>query len=604
MRIIKHLLIMFLSMSLCAPISLAQASQNEQGRNAVVQDVQIIIGQEQIRFTSQKAVQEMQLQVFNQAGEQIFDSGVSYGPTVDWPLQNPDGQPLRSGLYAYTLTVKEQGAENARVRKGHFIVDRAKDREGADKLWVTSQNDSGIGSELTVARGQNETIAGATAPPRQSKQMLAGGLEPKRVTETEGIKNYSINAGLPNQIAKFMSANSIGPSAMSEVNGNVGIGMTPTYKLDAAGPIRAVRETSNDLVVQTTGGTNAWAKFWMLTPSQAWSMGSSQNYNGNQFYLFDETFKQSRMTIQPNGGEISFPSPVSNHIAVRTMGGTNAWAQLRMQTNNQTWGIGTSQNYNGDQLYFFDATRNLSRMVIATNGNVGMGTTNPLANLHVEGTGFVELGIHSRNERAILALGNTIGPSRYVWTVESGVRGQAGVFGIYNRVVNRSGLEIDGNLTVSVRSLRIDNGADFSENFDINAASLSTKGPKSDAMAGMVVTIDPANPGKLALSNRAYDKRVAGIISGAGGVKPGMIMGQEGTLADGKHPVALTGRVYAWVDASYGAVKPGDLLTTSMTPGHAMKVKNGARAQGAILGKAMTELKEGKGLVLVLVTLQ
>jgi hypothetical protein len=57
-------------------------------------------------------------------------------------------------------------------------------------------------------------------------------------------------------------------------------------------------------------------------------------------------------------------------------------------------------------------------------------------------------------------------------------------------------------------------------------------------------------------------------------------------------------------DAANGAIRPGDLLTTSSTPGHAMKVTDHARAQGAILGKAMTSLAEGKGMVLVLVTLQ
>ena len=83
-----------------------------------------------------------------------------------------------------------------------------------------------------------------------------------------------------------------------------------------------------------------------------------------------------------------------------------------------------------------------------------------------------------------------------------------------------------------------------------------------------------------------------------------MTMGQATTLANGKYPVALSGRVYVWVDATRGAIRPGDLLTTSATPGHAMKAGNAAKAQGAIIGKAMTELKAGKGLVLVLVTLQ
>ena len=79
---------------------------------------------------------------------------------------------------------------------------------------------------------------------------------------------------------------------------------------------------------------------------------------------------------------------------------------------------------------------------------------------------------------------------------------------------------------------------------------------------------------------------------------------ETGTEVDGRFPVALTGRVYVWVDASYGAVQPGDLLTTSDTPGHAMVVADHEQAQGAILGKAMTALPEGRGLVLVLVSLQ
>jgi hypothetical protein len=57
-------------------------------------------------------------------------------------------------------------------------------------------------------------------------------------------------------------------------------------------------------------------------------------------------------------------------------------------------------------------------------------------------------------------------------------------------------------------------------------------------------------------------------------------------------------------DVSNGPIKPGDCLTSSSTPGHAMKVTDHVRAQGAIIGKAMTSLSSGAGMVLVLVTLQ
>jgi hypothetical protein len=156
-------------------------------------------------------------------------------------------------------------------------------------------------------------------------------------------------------------------------------------------------------------------------------------------------------------------------------------------------------------------------------------------------------------------------------------------------------VQVNGNM--AARVVQITGGADLSEKFEIGDA-------RSQIQPGMVVVIDAASPGKLALSTKAHDRRVAGVLSGAGGVAPGMLMGQSGTIADGDYPVALSGRVYVWVDASRGPVLPGDLLTTSNVPGHAMKVSNHADAQGAILGKAMTGLASGRGLVLVLVTLQ
>jgi len=153
----------------------------------------------------------------------------------------------------------------------------------------------------------------------------------------------------------------------------------------------------------------------------------------------------------------------------------------------------------------------------------------------------------------------------------------------------------EGRVTTQV--LQITGGSDLSEQFDIT--------PVHDELKpGMIVCIDPDKPGQLVTSTQAYDKTVAGIVSGAGGVKPGMLMGQAGTAADGKHPVALTGRVYCMVDASHGAIRPGDLITTSNTPGHGMKVKDHSQAQGAIIGKAMSSLDAGQGLVLVLVSLQ
>lgn len=159
--------------------------------------------------------------------------------------------------------------------------------------------------------------------------------------------------------------------------------------------------------------------------------------------------------------------------------------------------------------------------------------------------------------------------------------------------------DISGNGRVTTEELQITGGSDLSENFEVHSGS-------GRPLPGMVVSIDPSRPGKLAVSTTAYDRTVAGVISGAGGIRTGLTMGQEGSIADGDHPVALSGRVWCLADASHGAIKAGDLLTTSPTPGHAMVVKDHGKAQGAILGKAMTSLGRGagKGLVLILVSLQ
>ncbi len=209
--------------------------------------------------------------------------------------------------------------------------------------------------------------------------------------------------------------------------------------------------------------------------------------------------------------------------------------------------------------------------------------------------------IHNVSDAGVVSVRNSSGvETGYLWGRNSAGQtgGQIGLknsAGSQTITLNASDANGDGRITTQV--LQITGGSDLSENFDVNAE-------KDELQSGMIVSIDSKNPGELVLAREAYDAKVAGILSGAGGVKPGMLMGQKGTKADGKHPVALTGRVYCHVDASHGAIEPGDMITTSTTPGHGMKATNRDRAFGSIIGKAMTGLAEGKGLVLVLVNLQ
>lgn len=223
---------------------------------------------------------------------------------------------------------------------------------------------------------------------------------------------------------------------------------------------------------------------------------------------------------------------------------------------------------------------NTTAMVVnRVSGNVGIGTLTP-------GTK--------------LSFGNSVNPSAPTialyelpnGTDRSGIGMETGAMNFWAGNSVQAKVRNDG--VFEVKTLQINGGSDLVEGFDSQA---------KDIEPGTLMVIDPAHPGELIPSTSAYDSKVAGIVSGAGGVNPGIKMGQDGVM-DGKHPIAMTGRVYVKATAAAGSIKPGDLLTTSDIPGHAMKATDTAKSDGTIIGKAMSALDKDTGLVLVLVNLQ
>ena len=105
--------------------------------------------------------------------------------------------------------------------------------------------------------------------------------------------------------------------------------------------------------------------------------------------------------------------------------------------------------------------------------------------------------------------------------------------------------------------------------------------------------------GNLHQSQNPYDKRVAG----AGDYKPGIVLDKQGS-GNTRKPIALIGKVYCKVDAETSPIEVGDLLTTSSARGHAMKAMDPLKAFGAVIGKALRPMQEGRGLIPVLIALQ
>jgi hypothetical protein len=135
-------------------------------------------------------------------------------------------------------------------------------------------------------------------------------------------------------------------------------------------------------------------------------------------------------------------------------------------------------------------------------------------------------------------------------------------------------------------------GADCSERF-----------PVADEASRDPGTVLVASDGESLVScTEPYDRRVAGVVSGAGRHRPGIILDRN--AEPGAVPIALVGKTYCKVDAGHGSIACGDLLTTSRTPGHAMRAADRERAFGSVLGKALAPLSDGEGLIPILVALQ
>ena len=297
------------------------------------------------------------------------------------------------------------------------------------------------------------------------------------------------------------------------------------------------------------------------------------------------------------------------------------------------------------------------------NGNIGVGSRNPRAKLEVLddrdvnafGDGPTAIGAavscklnnfcsavrgdadatsvgahgvvgitHSDNEAGGGGvLGITFGTKGFTW----GVRGDAdgttgsgvGVFGQTDSGDGIAGLFINrrrGNILVGsvgqnpdTTVFRVDGsgrvfadggfrpfGADFAE-------SLPVKGSRDGYAPGDLLVIDPSGERRLALSQAPYSTMVAGVYS----TQPGVVASQhrmDDPASRNEIPLAVVGIVPCKVTAENGPIAAGDLLVTSSVPGRAMKGTDRARMLGAVVGKALEPLRDGAGVIQVLVTLQ
>jgi hypothetical protein len=232
----------------------------------------------------------------------------------------------------------------------------------------------------------------------------------------------------------------------------------------------------------------------------------------------------------------------------------------------------------------------------------------------VFGASGTSVGVKGTSNTGIAISGETRGNSVGVWGETRGTGDPSLInpcAGVYGRGWGNDGIGVlgrgvtagyfSGDVVVT-GDIKLLNSADCAEDFDISDSEINTVEP------GTVMVL--TETGSLQSSHQEYDKKVAGIVSGAGKYKPGIVLDSQKVLGKNKNgkerlPIALMGKVYCKVDARHASIEIGDLLTTSSTNGYAMKAQDPLKAFGAVIGKALRSIKEGRmGMIPVLVALQ
>jgi hypothetical protein len=316
--------------------------------------------------------------------------------------------------------------------------------------------------------------------------------------------------------------------------------------------------------------------------------GESSEFNGVRG-VSSAAFHGAVAGIQENPTDQAGPGVFGQSKGTGVWGESQTWMGVYGKSSSTTGGAGVMGEAVGAGVLGKSSTWHgvYGETVSTTPGASGV-----MGEAHGPGSGLVGKseggeGMHAETQSvgapAVAAYNlNPRGTGAAVYAKKEGSVGHAGFF--------------DGDVhvtrTISVEGDVMLLNADCAEEFVVEDPAVVSPG------AVMVI----GEAGAAAPCRDPYDRRVLGVVSGAGGLRPGLILDGQGGVD--RRPITLVGKVYCLVDAAYGAIAPGDLLTTSSTSGHAMRASDLRHASGALLGKALQGLGQGRGVIPILAMLQ
>ena len=264
---------------------------------------------------------------------------------------------------------------------------------------VDSSNSTALGGTLTISNScktssLNNRASIAFAVADISYGALNRGLFNNNVDTADARITAIIDTVSPTVgtgLSLSVSSNHANPPVEAlrvQSNGNVGIGtQTPQFPLDVNGNIRLGTGTTGNILFGTSGVGTTQAGYIDLINN---NMTVMNQQNGNIIF---GTNNGEALRVQSNGNvgigtqTPQFPLDVNGNIRL----GTGTTGNIRFGTS----GVGTTQagyidlinnnmtvmnQQNGNIIF---GTNNGEDMRISSNGNVGIGTTNPLKTFHV-----------------------------------------------------------------------------------------------------------------------------------------------------------------------------------------------------------------------------
>jgi len=415
--------------------------------------------------------------------------------------------------------------------------------------------------------------------------------------------------------------------------GNVGIGTTaPSAKLTVNSNIAGLGPGAPGILVGNPSGT---AALWLGKDSNDYLEVSWLDPTHGRIFVGGG----KPLALQEFGGNVGIGTPSPGYTFHQVGGdhviegadislrraGMHRWRIQELATT----GFRVFQVYNDAGLLV-----NASRLSIADGGNVGIGTDSPADRLDVsgelrilsgsnairftaawssfgDGTNRAEISNDTGTYKTLMIVGNGsagLGRRVSIWdrlevNGETALTGRLGVFGQPSapRTAGWAGgihtFDLEAEGTVWSRNGYQSGPRDIAENYE----------SETDLEAGDVVCLDIRKKNRIVRSESPNDPLVLGVVSTA----PGFLLhvDPDGKHQDAKHfPVALCGRVPCNVTDEGGPIERGDLLTSSSTPGHAMKAERipiggagGSYRPGTIIGKALAPLESGNGVIEIFV---